>query len=136
NRFYSTSSLAGMPRHRVVGSMILTFLTKAASGYWHLVDPQNGYTAVTREALELVPLERVSKRYDFENDLLIWLNIAAVRAIDVPIPARYGQEQSTIKLRSVVPRLSWSLFMGFWRRIDRKSTRLNSSHVKISYAVC
>jgi len=117
NRFFSTSSLAGMPRHRVVGSMILTFLNKAASGYWHLVDPQNGYTAVTREALELVPLDKVSKRYEFENDLLIWLNIASVRALDVPIPARYGLEQSTIRLRSVVPRLSWSLFTGFWRRI-------------------
>lgn len=117
NRFFSTSSLAGMPRHRVAGSMVLTFLNKAASGYWHLVDPQNGYTAVTREALELVPLEKVSKRYEFENDLLIWLNIAGVRAIDVPIPARYGLEQSTIRLRSVVPRLSWSLFTGFWRRI-------------------
>ncbi|MBK6762414.1 MAG: glycosyltransferase family 2 protein [Micrococcales bacterium] len=117
NRFFSTSSLAGMPRHRVVGSMILTFLNKAASGYWHLVDPQNGYTAVTREALELVPLDKVSKRYEFENDLLIWLNIANVRAIDVPIPARYGLEESTIKLRTVVPRLSWSLFTGFWRRI-------------------
>lgn len=117
NRFFSTSSLAGMPRHRVVGSMVLTFLNKAASGYWHLVDPQNGYTAVTREALDLVPLDRVSRRYEFENDLLVWLNIANVRAIDVPIPARYGLEQSTIRLRTVVPRLSWSLFRGFWRRI-------------------
>lgn len=117
NRFFSTSSLAGMPRHRVAGSMVLTFLNKAASGYWHLVDPQNGYTAVTRDALELVPLQKVSKRYEFENDLLIWLNIAGVRAIDVPIPARYGLEQSTIKLSRVVPRLSWSLFTGFWRRI-------------------
>lgn len=117
NRFFSTSSLAGMPRHRVAGSMILTFLNKAASGYWHLVDPQNGYTAVTRDALELVPLEKVSRRYEFENDLLIWLNIASVRAIDVPIPARYGLETSTIKLRKVVPRLSWSLFKGFWRRV-------------------
>ncbi len=117
NRFFSTSSLAGMPRHRVAGSMVLTFLNKAASGYWHLVDPQNGYTAVAREALELVPLDKVSKRYEFENDLLIWLNIANVRAIDVPIPARYGLEQSAIRLRSVVPRLSWSLFTGFWRRI-------------------
>lgn len=117
NRFFSTSSLAGMPRHRIVGSMVLTFLNKASSGYWHLVDPQNGYTAVTREALDLVPLDKVSKRYEFENDLLIWLNIAGVRALDVPIPARYGLEQSTIKLRTVVPRLSWSLFTGFWRRI-------------------
>jgi len=117
NRFYSTASTQGMPAYRVFGNMVLTFMNKAASGYWNLVDPQNGYTAVTREALDMVPLERVSRRYEFENDLLIWLNIAHVRATDVSIPARYGDEVSTIKLHSAVPRISWSLFRGFWRRM-------------------
>ncbi|MDQ1246667.1 MAG: hypothetical protein QG597_1035 [Actinomycetota bacterium] len=117
NRFFSAASTAGMPAYRVIGNMILTFMNKAASGYWNLVDPQNGYTAVTREALERVPLDRVSRRYEFENDLLIWLNIADVRAIDVPIPARYGQEVSTIKLHTAVPRILWLLFTGFWRRM-------------------
>jgi glycosyltransferase involved in cell wall biosynthesis len=117
NRIFSATSMQGMPTYRVVGNMVLTFLNKAASGYWHLVDPQNGYTAVTREALELVPLDRVSKRYEFENDLLIWLSIASVRAKDVNIPARYGAEVSTIKLHTAVPRISWLLIRGFWRRI-------------------
>lgn len=117
NRFFSAASTEGMPAYRVVGNMILTFMNKAASGYWNLVDPQNGYTAVTREALARVPLDRVSRRYEFENDLLIWLNIFDVRAIDVPIPARYGQEVSTIKLHTAVPRILWLLFSGFWRRM-------------------
>ena len=105
NRFFSMQSFAGMPRHRVFGNMVLTFMTKAASGYWDLVDPQNGYTAISRRSLEAIPLHRVSERYDFENDLLIWLNIANVRAIDVPIPANYGQEVSGMRLHKVVPRL-------------------------------
>lgn len=117
NRFFATGSTQGMPAHRVVGNMILTFMNKAASGYWNLVDPQNGYTAVTREALAGVPLDRVSRRYEFENDLLIWLNIAGVRATDVNIPARYGAEVSTIRLHTAVPRISWLLFAGFWRRM-------------------
>lgn len=117
NRFYSTVSTEGMPAYRVAGNMILTFLNKAASGYWNIVDPQNGYTAITREALEAVPFDRVSRRYEFENDMLIWLNIANVRATDVNIPARYGQEVSTIKLHTAVPRISWLLFRGFWRRM-------------------
>jgi glycosyltransferase involved in cell wall biosynthesis len=117
NRFYSTVSTEGMPAYRVFGNMALTFMNKAASGYWNIVDPQNGYTAITREALELVPLDRISRRYEFENDLLIWLNIAHVRATDVNIPARYGDEVSTIKLHTAVPRISWSLFKGFWRRM-------------------
>lgn len=116
NRLFSTSSFAGMPKHRIFGNVVLTFLTKISSGYWNLVDPQNGYTAVSKEALARVPLDRVAKRYEFENDLLIWLNIADVRAIDVPIPAIYGSEVSGIKLHKVVPRLVGTLTFGFWRR--------------------
>jgi glycosyltransferase involved in cell wall biosynthesis len=120
NRFYSTTSYAGMPRHRLLGNIVLTFMTKAASGYWNLVDPQNGYTAITRPVLERLPLDRIAERYEFENDQLIWLNILDVRAIDVPIPAVYGAERSSIRLHKVVPRLVWLLFTGFWRRIFLK----------------
>jgi glycosyltransferase involved in cell wall biosynthesis len=117
NRFFSLDAIAGMPRHRIIGNMGLTFMNKAASGYWNLVDPQNGYTAITREAFEMVPAAKVSRRYDFENDLLIWLNIANVRARDVNIPARYGAEVSTIKLRTFVPQLLRTFLRGFLRRL-------------------
>ena len=120
NRFYSATSFDGMPAVRVFGNIVLTFMTKAASGYWNLVDPQNGYTAVTRESLARIPLDRVAERYDFENDLLVWLNIADVRAKDVPIPAVYGEETSTMRLGKVIPRLTLTLFKGFWRRMWRK----------------
>jgi glycosyltransferase involved in cell wall biosynthesis len=116
NRLFSNASFAGMPRHRVFGNIVLTFLTKISSGYWNMVDPQNGYTAITRNALSLVPLDKVAKRYEFENDLLIWLNINNVRVIDVPIPAIYGEEVSGIRLHKVVPRLLGTLWSGFWRR--------------------
>ncbi len=69
-----------MPRYRVFGNMVLTFMTKVSSGYWDLVDPQNGYTAISRTALEAISWIASRERYDFENDLLIWLNIANVRA--------------------------------------------------------
>ena len=87
-------SFEGMPRHRVVGNVVLSFLTKAASGYWGLFDPQNGYTAIHRSALERLQLDRLAKRYEFENDLLIKLNMLRVPARDVPIPAVYGTEVS------------------------------------------
>lgn len=120
NRFFSMNSFQGMPKHRVFGNMVLTFMTKAASGYWDLVDPQNGYTAITRKALESIPLHRIAERYEFENDLLIWLNIAGVRSIDVPIPAVYGNEVSGMRLHIVAPRIFGALVGGFWRRIWMK----------------
>jgi hypothetical protein len=117
NRFFSTTSFKGMPHHRIFGNVVLTFLTKVASGYWHLVDPQNGYTAVRTDVLRRLPLDKVAKRYEFENDLLIWLNILNVRALDVPIPAVYRDEVSNIRLSRVVLRLLRLLFFGFWRRV-------------------
>lgn len=117
NRFYGIGSFDGMPRHRVFGNVVLSFLTKAASGYWGLFDPQNGYTAIHRSALERLPLDRISQRYDFENDLLIHLNILRVPARDVPVPAVYGEEVSGMRLTRVAPRLLATLYRGFWRRV-------------------
>jgi glycosyltransferase involved in cell wall biosynthesis len=117
NRFYQVGSFEGMPRHRVFGNIVLSFLTKAASGYWGLFDPQNGYTAIQRSALERLPLDRIAKRYEFENDLLIHLNILRIPARDVPVPARYGNEVSGMRLTRVGPRLLRALWTGFWRRI-------------------
>jgi len=135
NRFYSAQSFAGMPKHRVVGNIVLTFLTKVSSGYWDLVDPQNGYTAVTRESLERVPLDKVSQRYEFENDLLIWLNIAGVRACDVPVPAVYGSEVSGIKLHRVVPRILGTLWRGFWRRLWLKYVLWSFSPIALLFVL-
>lgn len=117
NRFFSPESFEGMPSYRIFGNIVLSFMTKLASGYWNLFDPQNGYTAVRTEVLKRVPLESVSRRYSFENDLLIHLNILQVGAVDVPIPARYGDEVSSIRLSRVIPELMNLLFRGFWRRI-------------------
>jgi len=117
NRFYDAKSFEGMPRHRVFGNIVLSFMTKAASGYWGLFDPQNGYTAIHRTALERLPLDRIAHRYEFENDLLIKLNILRVPARDVPVPARYGTEVSGMRLTRVAPRLVRLLWKGFWHRI-------------------
>jgi glycosyltransferase involved in cell wall biosynthesis len=117
NRFYAPESFSGMPGHRVFGNIVLSFMTKLASGYWNLFDPQNGYTAIRTDVVRRVPLDRIAKRYSFENDLLTHLNILQVPAVDVPIPAVYGDEVSSIKLSSVIPELIYRLTAGFWTRI-------------------
>ncbi len=117
NRFFSPESFQGMPGYRVFGNIVLSFMTRLASGYWNLFDPQNGYTAIRTSVLERLPLASVARRYSFENDLLIHLNILQVPAVDVPIPAVYGDEVSSIRLGRVIPELANLLFKGFWRRI-------------------
>src|SRR5207245_9940871 len=66
NRFLAGESLASMPRHRLFGNVILTFLNKLASGYWHVFDPQNGYTAIATDALRLLDFRSINRRYFLE----------------------------------------------------------------------
>lgn len=117
NRFFSMDSFRGMPRYRVFGNVLLSFMTKLASGYWNLFDPQNGYTAIRADVLQRMNLDRIAETYEFENDLLINLNILDVRATDVPIPAVYGDEVSGIKLGRVIPAIGRLLVKGFWKRL-------------------
>ncbi len=133
NRFYSTTSFTGMPKHRILGNILLSFLTKLASGYWHLFDPQNGYTAITTDVLRRLDLDRISKRYEFQNDMLINLNILDVRALDVPIPAIYGDETSTMSMRRVVPAISRLLFQGFFRRMLLKHVLRSFSPIALFF---
>src|SRR5262249_33752999 len=96
NRFLTRQSLSGMPIHRIFGNIVLTFMTKLASGYWHVFDPQNGFTAIKAGVLATLDLDSIHERYFFENDMLIHLNVSRFRVKDVAIPARYGEELSGI----------------------------------------
>jgi glycosyltransferase involved in cell wall biosynthesis len=133
NRFFGPGSFRGMPRHRIFGNVVLSFLTKAASGYWNLFDPQNGYTAIHRRALERLPFDRIARRYEFENDILIQLNILRVPARDVPIPAVYGEEVSGMKLSKVAPRILGQLWRGFWHRMWWKYVLQSFSPVALMF---
>jgi len=117
NRFLSDERLGEMPRIRLIGTFILTFLSKLASGYWHIFDPVNGYLAVEADSLRKIPLDSVAKRYFFETDMLIHLNIFRVRVKDVPIPPRYGDERSSMRLSKVALSFPFLLLKGFGYRL-------------------
>lgn len=120
DRFGAGESVAEMPFMRRWGSVLLSVMTKAASGYWHVFDAQNGYTAVHRRALEQLPLDDIALGYPFENSILIHLNIVGARAVDVSIPAKYGAEVSSMRISRAGPAIAWVLFTGYWMRIWRK----------------
>ena len=116
NRLYGADRSA-MSRWRLFGNLLLSYLTKVASGYWRLMDPQNGYTAISLSALERLDLDGLYPRYGFSNDLLVALNGHGFRVADVSMPAVYGDERSHISYRSFVPALSWLLLRRFLRRL-------------------
>jgi glycosyltransferase involved in cell wall biosynthesis len=121
NRLVSGEAWKVIPRTRYLGNAVLSLLTKIASGYWHVADSQAGYTALSLDALRRLDLDRLYPRYGFPNDMLVHLNVQNARVRDVPSRPIYDVgESSGIKLRSVVPRISWLLFKGFWWRMAQK----------------
>lgn len=121
NRLFTGESWEKIPRYRYLGNATLSLLTKIASGYWHVADSQTGYTAISRAALRLLPLEKLYRRYGYPNHLLVMLNVYSLRVADVPVrPVYHVGEVSGIKLRKVIPRMSWLLLKQFLWRMKEK----------------
>jgi len=116
NRFVDTAALAKMPAVRLFGNAALSLLAKASSGYWNVLDVTNGFTAIAARALSAIDFGRLSDRYFFETSLLIELNIQGARVADVEMPARYGDEQSSMKLWRVLASFPFLLARGAARR--------------------
>ncbi|MFH2112161.1 MAG: glycosyltransferase family 2 protein [Candidatus Bathyarchaeota archaeon] len=133
NRLMSEEYRRGMSRWRTLGNMMLTFLTKLASGYWQIMDPQNGFTAISRRALEALDLDRVYAYYGYCNDLLVKLNVYGFKVLDVQIPARYGNERSKIRYASYIVRVSWMLLRNFFWRLKMKYVILSFNPVVFFY---
>lgn len=118
NRFKLGRIPETMPFLRMVGNVILTFLTKLASGYWHLFDPQNGYSAITAEAIGTLDMAYLRQcGYFFENALLIELNSAEVPALDVPTATIYGEETSGLNIGKIMITFPFKLIVGTSRRM-------------------
>lgn len=103
NRFYDLRYIGRMPGIRLLGNAALSFFNKFSTGYWDIFDPTNGYTAVTGKILGLLPLERLSKRYFFESDMLFRLGTFRAVVCDVPMDAIYGDEVSNLRVSKVLP---------------------------------
>ncbi len=104
NRLITKDVREVMPGYRYFGNSILTLLTKISSGYWHVMDPQCGYTAITISTLKVLPLDLLYKRYGYPNDLLTKLNVYNFRVKDVPVRAIYGEERSKIRFIHIFPK--------------------------------
>ncbi|WP_340097689.1 glycosyltransferase family 2 protein [Salinibaculum salinum] len=120
NRLLDAELREEMSNWRLFGNTLLTILTKIASGYWKMMDPSNGYTAISREALDELDIDAVYDDYGAAHDILIRLNVENMRVADVPLPASYGEEESGIKYSSFVPNLSLLLLRGFLWRLKTK----------------
>ena len=117
NRLISGKAFQKIPKTRYFGNSVLTFLTKIASGYWHIVDSQTGFTAINQKMLRLIDWDKMYPRYGMPNDILVRLNVYNARVADVPIEPTYDVgEKSGIKIYRVffsIPLMLMRMF--FWR---------------------
>lgn len=102
NRFHEIEGLKPMPKIRLFGNAVLSFMTKFSSGYYNTFDPTNGYTAISAVALRKLPLDKISKRYFFESDVLFRLNVVSARVLDIPMDAVYGDEVSNLNIKKIL----------------------------------
>jgi glycosyltransferase involved in cell wall biosynthesis len=131
NRFRDFTALRRMPLIRRIGNMGLGFLAKAATGYWNLFDPTNGFVAIGGETLDLLPLEQIDRRYYFEISMLANLYLLGAVVQDVPMPARYRDEVSNLAVERVLLEFPFKLLATFVRRVVLKNFLYDFSMVSI-----
>ena len=120
NRFRDFKALQKMPLIRRIGNLGLSFLTKAATGYWNIFDPTNGYFAIRADVLAQLPLDKIDKGYYFETSMLSHLYLLGATVLDVTIPARYGRETSNLSIRRVLFEFPFKLTRTLLRRMVLK----------------
>ena len=121
NRFRDFAALRRMPFVRRVGNMGLGFLSKAATGYWNLFDPTNGFLAIRAETLRQLPLDKIDHTYYFETSMLANLYLLGAVVKDIPMPARYKGEVSSLMIHRVLFEFPIKLFSTLLRRIFLKN---------------
>lgn len=117
NRFFSLESLTSMPTIRKLGNAALSFVNKVSSGYWNIMDPTNGFTAIHKSALSVLPLEKINAGYFFESDMLFRLGTIRAVVMDIPIQAKYDEEESNLNITSTIKSFPKLYFQAFLKRI-------------------
>lgn len=107
NRFFRVEDVQQMPKARIFGNAVLSFLSKISTGNWHIFDPTNGYTALHLATLDLLDLDKVANRFFFETDLLFRLNLARCVVRDLPMVAKYGSEISNLNISRIALPFLW-----------------------------
>jgi dolichol-phosphate mannosyltransferase len=117
NRFFELDSLQSMPKIRLLGNALLSLVNKLASGYWDVMDPTNGYTAIHAKVLARIPLDKLANRYFFESDMLFRLGTLRAAVLDVPMDAHYDGENSNLQITKVLLDFPGKYLNRFFKRI-------------------
>jgi glycosyltransferase involved in cell wall biosynthesis len=145
NRFFDLEQISQMPALRIMGNSGLSFFSKISTGYWRVFDPTNGYTAIRASIIHNIPHHKISSRYFFESDMLFRLNCLQAVVEDVPMHAKYGDEQSNLvisrvfseflikHIKNTMKRLVYNYFL---RDFSVASLELVAGLVLLAFGIC
>ena len=99
NRFL-VDAISVMPAKRLFGNTTLSILTVLFSGYWGIFDTQDGYTAISRDAIEKIKWQSFHEGYGYVSDFIIRMKSFGLRIRDIPRRSIYlkGERQSQINI--------------------------------------
>ncbi len=117
NRFFYLENIKIMPKIRLVGNAVLSFIAKLSTGYWNLFDPNNGYTAIHSNVANHLPFDKISLGYFFQIDILFRLNTLNANVHDIPMDSHYADETSSLKITKIIPEFLFKNIRNFVKRI-------------------
>lgn len=117
NRFYRLDRISSMPKVRIFGNVMLSFMCKLSSGYYDIFDPTNGYTCISSRVLRELPMNKISHRFFFESDMLFRLGLARAVVVDVPMDAKYEDESSNLVIKKIAFEFAVKHLRNFLKRI-------------------
>jgi len=125
NRFLLSQlddTLSKMPKIRLIGNWLITALSKIASGYYKIMDFVDGYTAISKKAIDIINWDKAWKKYGYPMDFLIRMNAYSLKTVDIPRTAIYlpGERQSQIKGFKYFLQCTPMLIRGFFWRLKFK----------------
>ena len=135
NRFRDFAAVRAMPMPRRIGNVALSFLAKAATGYWQSFDPTNGFLAIRSDVLTQLPLQKIDPTYFFEISMLSHLYLIGAVVKEIPMPVRYAGEPSSLSIPRVLRQFPARLLASLLRRLVLKNFvydfNLESLHLAI-----
>ena len=117
NRFFTIKNVQQMPIVRKFGNLVLSFMSKLSTGYYEIFDPNNGFTAIDSDYLTQLPLDEIDNRYFFESDMLYQLNLLGAKVSDIPLPAIYKDEHSSLNIWQSIIIFPKNHLINFTKRI-------------------
>ncbi|HXC51555.1 MAG TPA: glycosyltransferase family 2 protein [Candidatus Limnocylindrales bacterium] len=135
NRFVHSREIRAMPAVRLAGNAALSLISKLSTGYWNLLDPTNGYTAISREALTAIDFDELDDGFFFESSMLGELSLARAVTVDVAIPARYAGESSHLSVARSLLEFAVKHARVFLRRLWVRYVVLDFSAVSLLLAI-